>query len=217
MRKYLFTRDYEEVTKETIAEIIDGSVYVNGYWRFDVDSYAYHENGYEIKPKKVYIGGSLFNEAEVDRRLKEEEILREKTDFDIFNPINSPQNEKDKNLPTSEDIFWGDTKQILSSDIILMDMSNQTDLGVATELGIVWAMNYIHRLAEQGKTLEEILKEIPKKKFIGNLSDIRKSTSHMYKGNRIPWGYNQFTMGAALDMGTVKDNFDEVMEELKNE
>ena len=224
MKKYLFTSDYigewddTFVKKGTVATMTDLDVRVNGYYIFDVGSPLFYTYGHEIKPdKKVYIGGSLFSESEIDRRLKEEEIIKANTKLKVFNPINSPQNEKDKNLPTSEDIFWGDTKEILSSDIVIMDMSNQTDLGCATEIGIIWAMNYIHKLAEEGLSLDEILKQIPKKKFIGHLSDIRKTTSNLYQGNRIPWGYNQFTMGSCLDMGEVKDNFNEVMEVLKNE
>ena len=47
-----------------------------------------------------------------------------------------------------------------------------------------------------------------------SLSDIRKATSNRYEGNRIPWGINQYYVGCALDMGEVKDNFQEVLNEL---
>lgn len=166
-----------------------------------------------MKKSKLYLGGSLFSESEVNQRIKEGNMLEHLTNYEVYNPIQAPCNDKSK-LPTSEDIFWGDTKEILESDVVLMDMSNQTDLGCSTELGIVWMCNYMHQLAEQGYTLEQILEEIPKKKFIGHLSDIRKGTSHMYQGNRIPFGYNQYTMGCALEMGEVKDNFQEVLDEL---
>lgn len=166
-----------------------------------------------MKKNKLYLGGSLFSESEVSQRIKEGNMLEHLTNYEVYNPIEAPCNDKSK-LPTSEDIFWGDTKEILESNVVLMDMSNQTDLGVSTEMGIVWMCNYIHELAAQGYTLEQILEEIPKKKFIGHLSDIRKSTSHMYQGNRIPFGYNQYTMGCAFDMGEVKNNFQEVLDEL---
>lgn len=162
---------------------------------------------------KLYVGGSLFNEAEVNQRLKEGNMIESLTNYEVYNPIQAPCNDKAK-LPTSEDIFWGDTNEILKSDVIIMDMSNQLDLGCATEVGIVWMCNQLHRMAEDGLSLEEILKFIPKKKFIGHLSDIRKATANKYEGNRIPWGTNQYYVGCALDMGEIKDNFQEVLNEL---
>ena len=162
--------------------------------------------------KKLYLGGSLFNEAEVNQRIKEGNMLEHMTNYEVYNPIQAPCNDKTK-LPTSEDIFYGDTNEILKSNIVVMDMSSQ-DMGCAVETGIVWMCNHIHELAEKGYTLEQILTEIPKKKFIGHLSDIRKSTAHMYKGNRVPFGVNQYYMGTALTMGEVKDSFQEVLDEL---
>ena len=48
---------------------------------------------------KVYVAGSLFNEAEVAQRKKEGEILRATfPQLDIFNPIDQPFNE---NKPVS--------------------------------------------------------------------------------------------------------------------
>lgn len=164
--------------------------------------------------KKLYIAGSLFSEAEVNQRIKEGNMIEHMTKYKVYNPITAPCNEKEKNLPTSEDIFYGDTNEILNSDVVIMDMSGQNDLGCATELGITWMCNYLHKLAKEGYTLEQILQAIPEKKFIGHLSDIRKSTSHMYKGNRIPWATNQYFMGCALTIGEVKDNFQEVLNEL---
>lgn len=166
-----------------------------------------------MSKRKIYLGGSLFSEAEVSQRVKEGNMLDHMTNYEVYNPILAPCNDKSK-LPTSEDIFWGDTKEILDSDVVIMDLSNQNDLGCATELGIVWACNYIHDLAIQGKSLSEILDIMKRKKVVAHLSDIRKSTSHLYHGNRIPFSYNQYTMGCVLDMGEVKDNFQEVLDEL---
>ena len=98
--------------------------------------------------EKIYIAGSLFNEAEINQRKLEEKKLRELGFDDIYNPINAPCNDKDR-LPTSQDIFYGDTKEILDSDIVIADISNQSDLGVACELGIIWACNAINKLAEK--------------------------------------------------------------------
>lgn len=163
--------------------------------------------------EKIYLAGSLFNEAEIQQRLKEQKLLEEIGYTNIFNPINAPCNSKE-NLPTSKDIFWGDTREILSSNIVVADLSNPSDLGLSCELGIIWNCNYLHYLAKQGLTLEEILNIMKEKSLIAHLSDIRKGTAHMYKGNNIPWGFNQFEIGLVEDTGVIKDNFTEVLEEL---
>lgn len=163
--------------------------------------------------EKIYIAGSLFNEAEINQRKLEEKKLRELGFDNIYNPINAPCNDKDK-LPTSQDIFYGDTKEILDSDIVIADISNQSDLGVACELGIIWACNAINKLAET-MPMEEILKVFKPKTLITHLSDIRKGTANQYKGNNIPVGFNQFMIGLVEDIGIIKDNFSEVEQELK--
>lgn len=163
--------------------------------------------------KKVYIAGSLFSESEIAQRVKEETLLVSQG-YEVFNPITAPCNDKSK-MPTAKDIFWGDTKEIMSSDIVVADISNPLDCGVQNELGMVWAFNQIHRMSEDGLTLDEILKLIPNKKLIAHLSDIRKSTAHNYKGNYIPVGFNQFEIGMIEDTGVIKDNFQQVLDELK--
>lgn len=168
------------------------------------------------RKEKLYIAGSLFNEAEIAQRLKEEKMLREIGFENIFNPINSPQNDKEK-LPTCLDIFYGDTDYILDSDIITVDITNSNDLGVACELGVIWMCNYLHILHEQGMDLEQIVKMIPKKQLLAVNSDIRKATAHCYKGDEIPVGINQYMVGLIKDIGVIKNSFNELLEELKSE
>lgn len=168
-----------------------------------------------MSKKKFYIGGSLFNEAEVSQRLKEEQLLRELGFEDIYNPINAPCNAKE-DLPTCADIFWGDTKEILTSDVVTMDISNPADSGENCELGIIWMCNYLHRLKDLGLTLDQILNKIPKKQLIAVNSDIRKSTAHCYKGDEIPVGFNQYQIGLIKDIGVIKNSFNELLEELEN-
>lgn len=165
--------------------------------------------------EKIYIAGSLFNEAEINQRKLEEKKLRELGFDDIYNPINAPCNDKNK-LPTAQDIFNGDTIEILDSDIILADISNQTDLGVACELGIVWACNAIHKMLET-MPVEEVLKIFKPKTVIAHLSDIRKGTANQYSGNNIPVGFNQYMIGLVEDTGVIKDNFSEALDELNKE
>lgn len=163
--------------------------------------------------KKLYLAGSLFSEAEVSQRIKEGNLLESLTNYDVYNPITAPCNNKEK-LPTSKDIFWGDTSEVLKSEVVVADISNQCDLGVAMELGIAFMCNHIHKLASEGLTLEEILDECKNKKVYAHLSDIRKATSHKYQGNHIPWGYNQFVVGGVEETGGIYNNFQEVLNEL---
>ena len=169
-----------------------------------------------MKKEKVYIAGSLFNEAEIAQRLKEERLLRGIGFENIYNPINAPCNEK-ANLPTCTDIFYGDTERILESEIVTVDITNPADQGISNELGIIWMCNYIHRLKEQGLTLEEITERIPRKQLIAVNSDIRKATAHYYQGDEIPVGINQYQIGLIKDIGVIKNNFNELLEELKSE
>ena len=166
---------------------------------------------------KIYIGGSLFSEAEIAQRLKEEDRLRDiyGDSIDIFNPINSPQNCKDE-LPTSQGIFNGDTKQIMESDVMLVDISNQSDAGVFCELGIAWACNFVNHMLDNGMSAKKLAKIMKPKHIITHLSDIRKGTSNKYSSNYIPWGFNQYAIGMIEDgEGIVADNLQEALTEIR--
>ena len=66
---------------------------------------------------KLYLAGSLFNEADVNQRKLEGRILRERfPPLDIFNPIDQPFNEDKQTLPTSIEIFEGDTQAVEESE-----------------------------------------------------------------------------------------------------
>ena len=161
---------------------------------------------------KIYLAGGLFNEAQIAQRVKEGNLLESLTDCTVFNPILAPCNNKD-NLPTASNIFWTDTKEVLDADVIVADIS-ENDLGVAAELGIVFACNFLHSLVEEGKSLEEILNIMRFKDVFCHLSDIRKSTSNMYEGHHIPWGINQYLVGMIESNGVIYDNFEEVLDQL---
>lgn len=163
--------------------------------------------------KHGYLAGGLFNEAEVNQRLKEGRLLREKTDVDWYNPIEAPINDK-ANLPTASDVFWGDTKEILRSEYIIADLTNN-DPGVCYELGIAWAVNYIRDILKRNnKPALELLEKyrITSKKVIGVASDIRLKTAHKYKDFLIPYGMNQYVVGGVLDQGQIVHKFEEAVE-----
>ena len=127
-----------------------------------------------MRKEKLYLAGSLFSEAEINQRLKEGNMLESMTAYEVFNPITAPCNDKEK-LPSASDIFWGDTAEVLESKCIVADISNN-DVGVACELGIAWACNYLHYLVDGGYSLQDILSIMKKKYVYAHLSDIRKNT-----------------------------------------
>lgn len=142
---------------------------------------------------KVYLAGSLFNEAEVAQRKLEGKLLRENfKDLDIFNPIDQPFNEDKSTLPTPIMIFDGDTNAVRDCDIFIADLTNE-DAGVMVELGIAI--------------------ECGNKIIIGINSDIRLADASRYD---IPtYGMNHYVLGGILKYGYFVRSFDEAMEVLK--
>ena len=144
---------------------------------------------------KVYIAGGLFNEAEIAQRKKEGELLRQHFNdkLIIFNPIEQPFNkDKSNNLPTPIDIFNGDTKAVLESDIFIADITND-DPGVLVELGI----------AIRNRT----------KIIICVNSDIRLKGSNKYEIP--PYSMNHYVLGGILKYGHLVNSFDEAINKLK--
>ena len=144
---------------------------------------------------KLYLAGSLFNEAEVMQRKLEGIKLRENFDqhnIEIFNPIDQPFNEDKQTLPTPIDIFNGDTKAVINSDIFIADLTNE-DPGVMMELGIAIMSNT--------------------KIIIGINSDIRLKSANKYD---IPsYSMNHYVLGGLLKHGYLVYSFDEAISILK--
>lgn len=142
---------------------------------------------------KVYLAGSLFNEAEVAQRKKEGKILREAfPDLEIFNPIDQPFNENKQSLPTPETIYEADANAVIDCDIFIADLTNE-DSGVMVELGLAIATNT--------------------KIIIGINSDIRLQSANQYD---IPtYGMNHFVLGGILKYGHFVRSFDEAVSKLK--
>ena len=142
---------------------------------------------------KVYIAGSLFNEAEVVQRKQEGKVMREMfPQLDIFNPIDQPFNDNKQSLPTPIDIYDGDTKAVEACDIFIADLTNE-DAGVMVELGIAIKSNT--------------------KIIIGINSDIRLISANQYD---VPtYGMNHYVLGAIMKHGHFVHSFDEAMATLK--
>lgn len=147
-----------------------------------------------MKKYKVYIAGSLFNEAEVLQRKLEGKILREEfgNTIDVFNPIDQPFNENKESLPTPLDIFMNDTNAVLDSDCIIADVTNE-DPGVMFELGIAYNSN---------------------KYIIGINSDIRLKSANKYD---IPsYSMNHYVLGGIEKNGILVYSFKEAVDVLKD-
>ena len=138
---------------------------------------------------KLYLAGSLFNEAEVAQRKLEGKLLRERfPELEIFNPIDQPFNEDKSTLPTPIAIFDGDTEAVRECDIFIADLTND-DPGVMVELGIAI--------------------ECGNKIIIGINSDIRLADASRYD---IPtYGMNHYVLGGVLKYGYFVRNFNEAM------
>ncbi|MCH4284428.1 MULTISPECIES: nucleoside 2-deoxyribosyltransferase [Bacillota] len=142
---------------------------------------------------KVYIAGSLFNEAENAQRKKEGKLMKEMfPHLDIFNPVDQPFNENKQSLPTPIEIYEADTKAVEECDIFIADLTNE-DAGVMVELGIAIKSNT--------------------KIIIGMNSDIRLMSANQYE---IPtYGMNHYVLGAILKHGYFVHSFSEAMSKLK--
>lgn len=144
---------------------------------------------------KVYIAGSLFNEADVNQRKLEGRMIRERfPELEVFNPIDQPFNENKESLPTPIEIYEGDTKAVEECDIFICDLSIE-DTGVACELGIAIYTDT--------------------KIIIGINSDIRLASANKYD---VPtYGMNHYIYGAILKYGRFCNSFNEALDILEEE
>lgn len=144
---------------------------------------------------KVYVAGSLFNEADVAQRKLEGQMLRDRfPQLDIFNPIDQPFNADKQTLPTPIAIYDGDTKAVEECDIFICDLSKE-DMGVACELGIALYTDT--------------------KIIIGVNSDIRLKSANQYDVPTV--GMNHYILGAVLKHGHFVTSFEEVLDCLERE
>ena len=174
-----------------------------------------------MSKKHIYLAGSLFSEAEVNQRLVEGQTIRDTLGdkYTLFNPIEAPINDKSK-LPTKESIFEGDTQQILKSDVIIADLSNN-DPGVMMELGIAWGLQYAADILKytdlsdfDRASFEKV--GVKHRDIYTVLSDIRIPTAGEYDGVEVPFGFNQYVLGGIYDMdGTIHNKFMEVINQLE--
>ena len=149
----------------------------------------------------IYVAGSLFTEADIAQRLKEAAYLRSIYDGEVFNPIESPVNFKG-DLPTSEGIYVEDIVKMNDALGFIFNFDNPLDAGVFFEYGV------IHNRGNYPIVIV--------------MSDIRIEHAGKYDGVRVPHGFNQMVIGAALYhghkiFGNSKDAMDELVKMLKED
>lgn len=168
----------------------------------------------------IYNAGPLFTNGEIKERMEEDlklQKLKSTGEYTFYNPITAPCNDKEK-LPTAEDIFMGDTKEVVSADVIIANLDHE-DPGVMAELGIAWGLEYsyktLYNLYRAGIISRNALASaeefgIKPKKVIAVDYDLRQATAGEYNGRYVPVGRNQFVIGMIEDFEdeTIVDNFD---------
>lgn len=182
--------------------------------------------------KKAYIAGSLFSDASIRQRRYEKELLdRELPYIHWHNPIDDPEANDKTKQPTAETIFNNDTKHVLESDYIVAELDG-LDSGTMFELGIATAVNiiqdHLHKeiqeatkadrfdiAAKYSLALGNIMSNFPYKQIIAHHSDIRQD-SKGYEGVRMPYGLNQYVVGALLQHGKIVRHVEDVVDEIKN-
>ena len=150
---------------------------------------------------KVYVGGSLFSQAQIHQRLAEGKLLQN-IGIDYYNPIENDEINDKSNLPTAYDIFMGDLQHILESNFILADIQDM-DEGLLLELGIVIGL-------QMAKNID--LDLIPKQQIVAHNSDIRLGTNGEYNGMYVPYGLNQFVVGAIEEYGIITRSSEEAID-----
>jgi hypothetical protein len=149
---------------------------------------------------KVYVGGGLFSQAQINQRLVEGKLLKN-IGIDYYNPIENDEINDKSNLPTAYDIFMGDLQHILESSFILADIQDM-DEGLLLELGIVIGL-------QMAKNID--LDLIPKQQIVAHNSDIRLGTNGEYNGMYVPYGLNQFVIGAIEEYGIITRSSEEAI------
>ena len=169
---------------------------------------------------KLYLGGSLFTEAERDMREKEFKELQEQVGefVEIYSPMHNDEiNDKSKEI-NSEDIFTQDTREVMQSDFFYCNMEEiEKDPGLAMEVGIATGCNIMldmmknvlevvikkHKSLEHngfGVTLKDeimatMLETIPAKEIFVNVTDIRLNHKNPLVGLKKDASVNQFCLG----------------------
>jgi len=93
---------------------------------------------------KIYLGGPLFNEKDLDFNKTLENKIKEtyQEDVEIYNPMNNQDINDKSQFAGSKDIAQGDNKHLEESDILIAQLDGQpTDVGLAAETGYFYSFD----------------------------------------------------------------------------
>lgn len=166
---------------------------------------------------KFYVAGSLFKDKERLQRMKEGDLLNQWfPEAEVYNPVNNDKiNDKTKN-PTAQEIFMGDTKEIIKSDTITADLDDSNDMGVAMELGVCYGINHMLDVIKKYAPLsvyDKIREQIPYKHVYATYSDVRQDTKGeegIYKSV----GNNMYLFGGVEEMGNIYRHFNDALNDI---
>ena len=183
--------------------------------------------------KKVYIAGDMLKLGSQMLREKEAKEIAE-----LGYKIHSPKDDKeinDKSAQTEESnnslaekIVKKDTEGIISSDIIVIEPTNDA-LGTMVELGqikgmkdmakmVLDAINNIEYDREALHNTMALCESMINKKVYSHYEDCRRTTIPE-KADRRSWSVNQYVYGVCLDLTEGKGFYEwsEILEGLKND
>lgn len=182
--------------------------------------------------KKIYIGGDMLKKGSQLLRQQEKEDV-EKLGYITHSPkddkeINDKQAQtEESNNKLAERIVEKDTQGIVSSDIIILEPTNDA-CGTMVELGQVKGMKDLAEMIlillqeyrdDQGRlsAIASICNQILNKKVYTHYEDVRR-TDIPEKADRRSWGINQYVYGTCLSLTNGKGLYEwnEILEELKN-
>lgn len=177
--------------------------------------------------KKVYIAGDMLKKgSQILREMERQEVL--KLGYAVHSPkddgeINDKKNQtEESNNSLAEKIVKKDTEGILSSEIIIIEPTNDA-CGTMVELGQIKGMKDMATIiltainnGDSVEAIKKICEDINNKKVYPHYEDIRR-TSIPESADRRSWSVNQYVYGVCLDLsnGYGFYEWNEIMEELK--
>lgn len=152
--------------------------------------------------KKIYLAHPISTKGEFNDSKRVAERMRE-LGYKVFAAAESDSINNKANNPTPKDIYDVDISEVLSSDIIVANLTGGSADGTITEIGAVSGWNE----ASNRLGFDSI-------KVVGYTSNARLQQPQFHKG--IPSaGANHLTLGAIEKWGTFVGSEDDMIEELK--
>ena len=179
--------------------------------------------------KQVYLGGHMLTKgSQMQRNWEKEELV--KRDIPLFNPLEAPHNDKQKEAHSNDDlaerIVANDVHHIWNSDVCVIEPLPEAQ-GTICELGMIYAFNKWWNelddlyqsssdMVEFGVKVHEYMNKYPKKQTFAHMQDVRRHNVPEI-GDRRSWGCNAFIYGVALALSNGKGlyEYDEIFTELE--